>query len=528
MNSSDLVAGGLSEAFGQIPFRKGREVNLFELGIGGVSESIDAKLNAAIQNADPGTIFLVPPIVGGTLTDSWKIDAPLVARSDVGIRGVGWSRRAQSVIWRTGAFPMVQIFGQSGGASSANMISNFSIENLSLYGGDFDAHSVIFRYASAYLYNLFLGANGQSSALRIEAQTQDSLWDRIRIESSGSDDGSVGAIDIYDGDVAGDTSSGHTQNITLRNAFGEAYNGTFLKMYGKKSTLGTGASLMRFENVKIESPTRSCVPDVDIDRASSSRFDFRQIVTRGRASTDPQYRTPKEAVFKVTNSQRVQLDAVHLHQTGGPALTRIGDITGSTDCAISLRLADNTAANVQPAPELILNSGGTGTTGNSVVCNSVGSGSTKKKLTTNQLQLAVRAKQEYRSFESTYMVHARIDGLDSVINGNLVEALNRADGSSVYRGWTSRGGFAGGSAPDISSTPLWELSTTTGEAFVTSLRLTSRSDGPTYTSGAGSPEGVVTATTGSQYTNTTIGAVSGSRLYYKTTASGNTGWVGIA
>lgn len=489
----------LPAAFNTIPFRKGREVNLYELGISGVGEEISTKLNAAIQNADIGTVFLVPPVFGGTLATSWKQDAPIVMRSGIGIRGVAWKRRELSAIWRTGAFKSVICAGTSGGQSSANMIGDIFLERLSLWGNDFDAPIMEMRYASAYLYDLYLGAAGQSAAIQVTAQTQDSLWDRIRIESSGSDDGSVGAIDIYDGDVAGDTSAGHTQNITLSNSFGEAYNGTFLKVYGRKTGLSTGASLLRFDNIKIESPTRSCVPDIDCDRVSSSRFDWRQIVTKGRAASDPRYRTPKEAVFKLTNSQRVQFDAVHLHQTGGPALTRVGDITGSTDCEITLRMADNTAANVQTAPEIILNSGSTGTTGNSVSINSVGSTS-KKKLTANQLQTAVRAKQEYRSFESTYIIHNRIDATDAVVNGNLVEALNRADGTTVYRGWNSRGSLAGGSAADISSTPLWELSTTTGEAFVTSLRLTSRTAGPTFTSGTGAP--TATAPNGSVYSQT--------------------------
>ena len=46
---------------------------------------------------------------------------------------------------------------------------------------------------------------------------------------------------------------------------------------------------------------------------------------------------------------------------------------------------------------------------------------------------------------------------------------------------------------------------------------------PDFMSGAGSPEGVVTAAQGSRYYNTTGGG--GTYLYVKTTTTGNTGWV---
>ena len=47
--------------------------------------------------------------------------------------------------------------------------------------------------------------------------------------------------------------------------------------------------------------------------------------------------------------------------------------------------------------------------------------------------------------------------------------------------------------------------------------------GPTWTTGVGSPEGVVTAIVGSLYSNTS-GGVS-TTLYVKTTGAGNTGWI---
>jgi hypothetical protein len=48
-------------------------------------------------------------------------------------------------------------------------------------------------------------------------------------------------------------------------------------------------------------------------------------------------------------------------------------------------------------------------------------------------------------------------------------------------------------------------------------------NGATWKTGAGSPEGVVTAVVGSLYTNT-LGGTS-TTLYVKTSGIGNTGWV---
>jgi hypothetical protein len=47
--------------------------------------------------------------------------------------------------------------------------------------------------------------------------------------------------------------------------------------------------------------------------------------------------------------------------------------------------------------------------------------------------------------------------------------------------------------------------------------------GPDWSSGTGSPEGVVTASVGSLYSRTDGGA--GTTLYVKETGAGNTGWV---
>jgi hypothetical protein len=48
--------------------------------------------------------------------------------------------------------------------------------------------------------------------------------------------------------------------------------------------------------------------------------------------------------------------------------------------------------------------------------------------------------------------------------------------------------------------------------------------GPSWTSGSGSPEGVVTAPVGSLYSRTDGGA--GTSLYVKESGAGNTGWIG--
>lgn len=48
------------------------------------------------------------------------------------------------------------------------------------------------------------------------------------------------------------------------------------------------------------------------------------------------------------------------------------------------------------------------------------------------------------------------------------------------------------------------------------------SAGPMWSSGSGSPEGVVTASVGSLYSD-----VAGANLWFKTTGAGNTGWTQI-
>lgn len=79
------------------------------------------------------------------------------------------------------------------------------------------------------------------------------------------------------------------------------------------------------------------------------------------------------------------------------------------------------------------------------------------------------------------------------------------------------------------STTGWVLATTAsstgtstnGIADATSFR--QGASGPTWTSGSGTPEGVVTAPVGSTYSRTNGGA--NTALYIKETGSGNTGWV---
>lgn len=60
--------------------------------------------------------------------------------------------------------------------------------------------------------------------------------------------------------------------------------------------------------------------------------------------------------------------------------------------------------------------------------------------------------------------------------------------------------------------------------WIETLRLSLRSV-PNFSSGTGSPEGVVTGTTKDQYTRTD--GSTGTYQYVKTTATGNTGWIAI-
>lgn len=70
-----------------------------------------------------------------------------------------------------------------------------------------------------------------------------------------------------------------------------------------------------------------------------------------------------------------------------------------------------------------------------------------------------------------------------------------------------------------------DVTVNTGNLIVsTATKGISLPGGVTWTSGSGTPEGVITAPIGSLYSNTSGGA--GTSFYVKQTGTGNTGWVG--
>lgn len=80
---------------------------------------------------------------------------------------------------------------------------------------------------------------------------------------------------------------------------------------------------------------------------------------------------------------------------------------------------------------------------------------------------------------------------------------------------------AGGAIP-IGNWSIYSASTR-DSLFLGPIRVGS-STGPKWSSGAGTPEGAVTAPVGSIFSRTDGGA--GTSMYVKETGTGNTGWVG--
>lgn len=98
---------------------------------------------------------------------------------------------------------------------------------------------------------------------------------------------------------------------------------------------------------------------------------------------------------------------------------------------------------------------------------------------------------------------------NTTLNNNF-EALNDAFDNTLSRD---------GSTPNEMNSDL----DMNGNAIINVGSISNGSGGATWTSGTGSPEGVVTATAGSLYTDTNGGA--STTLYVKESGSGNTGWV---
>lgn len=123
-------------------------------------------------------------------------------------------------------------------------------------------------------------------------------------------------------------------------------------------------------------------------------------------------------------------------------------------------------------------------------------------------------------------------GRENTAVGVSAGSGNTSGNSNVFIG-AGAGGITTGSNNTVighgatASSTTVSNETTIGKSTTTNTRifgtLTLASTGVIWATGAGSPEGVVTAVPGSLYTDTNGGA--GATLYAKETGTGNTGWV---
>lgn len=101
-----------------------------------------------------------------------------------------------------------------------------------------------------------------------------------------------------------------------------------------------------------------------------------------------------------------------------------------------------------------------------------------------------------------------------------IELVNATAGSKLILAHSTFGTSAAQFYVDDLSTLVAEFGGTSAKLRANNLRLRD-DDAFGFFSGAGSPEGVITAKPGSQYLNTSGGAA----VYFKETGTGNTGWV---
>ena len=132
---------------------------------------------------------------------------------------------------------------------------------------------------------------------------------------------------------------------------------------------------------------------------------------------------------------------------------------------------------------------------------------------------------------------AALLGIFDSASGNGGYVQGRSSGNIVWDIGTTKNFFPGGTTTDMAIntragaivlgtnlTPRLTLNTSGDATINTSGRGFVLPGGISWTSGAGSPEGVVTAPVGSLYSRSDGGA--GTSLYVKESGSGNTGWVG--
>ena len=114
-------------------------------------------------------------------------------------------------------------------------------------------------------------------------------------------------------------------------------------------------------------------------------------------------------------------------------------------------------------------------------------------------------------------------GGDFLLDGNTGKMSLR---NLVAGAWAlATGTTVGGPADRLTVAPVGDVAINTGNLVIeTAGKGVSLPGGITWTSGSGSPEGVVTAPVGSLYSRSDGGLLTS--LYVKESGSGNTGWVG--
>jgi len=506
---NDVLTGGASK-------RKLSLVSLRDLGCV-PGQDIAPTLNTAIASADPGTIFVIPGINGGSAAEKWLVGSSItVNRSNIGFRGVGSRGNAGSVLTRTGGtFPLMLLEGTSGGTSADGMIGEIGLDRVCLHGNDSGGHLIRARF----LFHLGVDrcafrSPGQAAAFFSDQQTQDYDFLNSFFEGGGTSDGSIGVIHLDD---SAGTNAGHSQNGRWVGCDFESYNGTWLKMLGKGT--GPGNSLFRFLDIKSEAPNRSNVPDIDIEQVYRSKIDMRQIVSKGTSGQT------KAAMVKMTNCEAIDFNALLLHQAGGATLTRLIDRSGSSNCTTVLRTAGAAMIDALTADHLILD---TVTDRNFATSDNFGTAPTQKRLTSIQQVVASRGvSNEIYTIDAVYQRVRRTDAAGVVQAAVRVQEIINPT-TTRYFGFDGNNNVAGGDVLNIGGAPRWILdnSPTGLSTFVNGLRFGTVTTGPALLSGAGSPEGTVSAPVGSLYSNTTASAAAGSRFFYKGSGTGNTGWIG--
>jgi hypothetical protein len=124
--------------------------------------------------------------------------------------------------------------------------------------------------------------------------------------------------------------------------------------------------------------------------------------------------------------------------------------------------------------------------------------------------------QAYNNSDPTNSAYGTISASSSVV---AVNSTTR--GSGTFLPLT----FNTSNVEQVRISTAGEVTVNTGNLVInTATRGITLPGGITWTSGAGSPEGVVTAPVGSLYSRSNGGALTS--LYVKESGSGNTGWVG--